>query len=199
MTSDALAAERARFWISALYYYRSLRWGRAHPYYVDAWEQAKEDLLAAVECERERQKRRLAPLPASFTGECPACGEKQEGSEVCADCVALYGSAAAALIAAQGRKRTVSQALPKHIAVMPLTQLVGEEAIVARRELCARMRDLLARHGRIHLGAAATMLGVCWHTARAVLRDVEAGSDGQPPVNVKKTRDGRAVYWEVSE
>lgn len=196
--SDALAAERARFWVSAMRYYRCLRMICIHPASEMAWERAKEDLLRVAERERG-EGAGLPPLPETLIHKCPACGILQAEREVCACCVALYGSAKAAMAAARGEKEPDSQDISIRPTVAPLSKLVVAEAITARCELCARMRDLLARHRRIHLSTTAALLGIGYHTARAVLGDIMAGSDGQPPVRVKMVREGRIIYWEVGE
>ncbi len=82
MTSDALVAERARFWTSAMRYYKCMRMIHIHPASEMAYERAQEDLLRVAE--RERGKGcGLPPLPETFIHHCPACGELQEGREVC--------------------------------------------------------------------------------------------------------------------
>lgn len=198
MALDALIRERRRFWLSAVRYYQCLRMVCIHPASELAYEQAKDDLLRVAERVKNKHPRELPPLPESFRYKCLACGILQETQGVCADCVADYGSEEEALKVAQKVPELFTLSF-KRRPVRPLTQIVDEKALAARRELCGQVRRLLAKRGRVNLGAIATMFDVCDHTARAILRDVEVGSDGQPPVNVKKTRDGRTVYWEVSK
>jgi hypothetical protein len=203
MTSDPLAAARARFWRSAILFYEAITQmhGLIKASHYARWEHAQERLLDAARRARREPTApaELPPLPTTFVHRCPACGILQAGREVCAECVALYGSAVAALAAARGRKEHDLQDTSSRFPVAPLSRLVVEEAITARRELCARMRDLLARHGRIHLSTTAALLGIGYHMARAVLGDIMAGSDGQPPIKVKMVREGRIIYWEVGE
>ena len=187
LAGASLAAERARFWASALYYYRGMQWGRTYPYVADAWEQAKEDLLAAVEREREQREGRLSPLPASFTGECPACGEKQEGNEVCAECVAIWGGAKAAMAAARGLDQ--HRCGPKAGGRKHGVELV-----------CAMVRQHLGRYGALNVATFSALHGMCRRTVLRALHRVAGGEDGDTPMTlIEATGRGQEAYWRVAD
>lgn len=189
-----LAAERKRFWHSAVHYYQSLVLGYIKPTTYTAWERAKDDLLRVAEYERKkREGRALPPLPDSFRYRCRACGILQETRGVCAECISLYGSADRAMAAAgiEGEATDRKPAWP----VKPLAELRDADAIARRIELCSVLREKLAQNEKISIHAAGALLNVSVHTIRAVLRDISDGSDGQPALSLKLERAKRDYYW----
>lgn len=209
--ADALTSARALFWRSALRYYGTLVMPTGSS--VAAWDAAKERLLRAA----ERCKAATTSEPAAGEdaappeNRCPACGILQEGRAVCAECVALYGSAEAALIRAHyvppapdlfaaPAAAAPQAAWPKPAEERPLTR---KEDWIARRAashhatrerrraaLRAKMRALLLERGAMTTREIAEICGVSGKTAQLRLVELRAGCDGEPPLPLQAANGG---------
>jgi len=198
--SDYLAAERERFWRSAMRYYQSLALGYVKPNTYTAWERAKDDLQRVAEyAQQEREGRALPPLPESFRYKCPACEILQETQGVCADCVALFEGAAKALAAKKARDRSREATPGTRVTNSPLARLKSSKAIEQRIVLCGQLRRMLARYGRVHVSTTAALLGASRQTILTALHDIVEGADGQAPLKLILQKEGRGLYWEVAQ
>lgn len=203
MTSEALAAERARFWRSAWRYYHYINRASGSPNCYDelAWEHAKERLLAVAEREKWGPAPIELPPAPHYRHRCPACGEKQAGREVCAECVALWGSAEAAMRARQatrpGKRPGPRPSKPPHKPQHTQGEL---RAMRTRRraEIAAKLREHLAKYGEVHVPTIKIVLGVSHTTVQEELHKIMTGADGQPPVELKKP-DSYDRYWRVTD
>jgi len=202
MTSDALAAARARFWRSVWRYYQAKNQyhGMVKASNEIAWERAKEDLLRVAERVKGAPPPPPEPEPPHYRHRCPACGILQASREVCAECVAIWGSAEAAMRARQetrpgrrpGPRPSKTPYKPQH------TRAELRAAELQRRaEIAAALREHLAKYGAVHLPTMVAMLGAGKTLIWDVLHKIMSGEDGQPPLPLTPP-DGYDRYWRVT-